>query len=761
MKKNYPVFTTFFALFAFLSNLYAQEDGEWLWAKAYSGHGNQYHDALRSNSIVKSAFDEAGNVYILGTYMIGAKIDGEDILSIPTGDQINPGQVIAKFDIAGNLVWKKVIKFANSCRPKWIQVRGNKVYVFADVEMAGNGSNTVALYYLDTLVRYVDVMDIPLEQCTPPFGVYGRMNVFITFDLDGNVLRQHFLQYDDRVPNPQIPTGVPWRHELATDLYYPFYVDRNENIYMLGKLEINGSDPSAPLYTVIDGARKDAFYMPDTVPDGAVWGLYRWVLYKFTPNFDLLWVKPFIHRTEGIPPLPLDNDSINARYFNIDFLGISGDEEDNLYISGNIRTALSTAHALLCTYPIRYYFDNSHYGIIYSPCTATTYMPFLIKYDMNGNVLWNQQLHYKTNSNTSGVLTVLQGSVLDESSVYVTYDAQDFYATDTVFIDAAMTIPILRPYPDQYYQGLFVRYYKGTGNYQSHGIVPAEPQGSNVGRPAAINNHVLVQSAYSALYVEGKRGIDYFRDDGEHKGRDLISCAPTNKATISEIIVHPLGILFTHFTGAASATFGDITVNTYMSDNAAAFFAMMHKPSLLIPYAYNTHHISGQVTLAGNPLEGVTINYGSSSVVTNAQGLYSIEVEANNTVTLMPSLTGYTFTPGYITCDNVTADLFNQDFVATADTVGIVSTTLNNQLRIYPNPTTGELTITYPPLAGAGGGIISDVEIFDIYGKKLQSHHLIISSSHHLINISHLPSGIYFLKVSTETGIVTKKITKI
>ena len=126
----------------------------------------------------------------------------------------------------------------------------------------------------------------------------------------------------------------------------------------------------------------------------------------------------------------------------------------------------------------------------------------------------------------------------------------------------------------------------------------------------------------------------------------------------------------------------------------------------------------------------------------------------------MPSLTGYTFTPGYITCDNVTADLFNQDFVATADTVGIVSTTLNNRLQVYPNPTTGELTITYPPLAGAGGGIISDVEIFDIYGKKLQSHHLIISSSHHLINISHFHAGIYFVRITTEKGIAIKKVVK-
>ena len=758
MKKFYPVYTIFFALFAFLSNLHAQEDGEWLWAKAYSGHGNPQYAPQYSNSIVKSAFDEEGNVYILGTFMIGAEIEGDDIYPFP-GSIAHPGQIIAKFDIEGNLIWKKIIKYAAACYPKGIQIRGNKVYVLADVEMRGNGLNVSTLYYLDTLVRYQDIVGIPLDQCTPPFGVYGGMNAFITFDLDGNVLRQSFLQCDDRVPDPwvPIPTAMPIRSPLAFNPNLPFYVDRNENIYMLGKLEINGSDPSEPLYTVINGAHKDAFYMPDTVPYG-VWSLSRWVLYKFTPNFDLLWVKPFIYRTEGIPPFPGYNDDINARYFDIIFHGISGDEENNLYISGDICTTLSTADALLCAYPVHYYFDNSHYGVVYTDHSSWS-MPFLIKYDTDGNVLWNQQLHYKITSNLHRSDNTFFGNILDESFVYVTSGISDINAHlgDTIFIDAAMTIPIIRPNSGQYMRGFFVRYDKETGDYQSHGIVPAEQESPVGTQPAVINNHVLLQSAYAALYVEGKRGIDYFRDDGKYMGRDNISCAPASGATISEVIVHPSGHLFTHFTGRTNATFGGITVETGMGDNPAAFFAMMHKPSLLIPYAYKTYNISGQVTLDGNPMAGVTINYGSNSVITAVDGIYRIDVNQNATVTLIPSLTGYTFTPGYITCDNVTADLFNQNFVAVADTVGIVSTTLNNRLQVYPNPTTGELTITYPPLAGAGGGIISDVEIFDIYGRKLNNCQLSIINYQLKLSISHLPSGVYILRVDGQMVKVVKE----
>ena len=84
-----------------------------------------------------------------------------------------------------------------------------------------------------------------------------------------------------------------------------------------------------------------------------------------------------------------------------------------------------------------------------------------------------------------------------------------------------------------------------------------------------------------------------------------------------------------------------------------------------------------------------------------------------------------------------------------------------SSVSVYPNPTAGELTINNEQL------IINNIEIFDIYGKKLSSHHLITSSSNHLItsssnhlNISHLAAGVYFVKISTEAGIITKKVIK-
>ncbi|MCL1850839.1 MAG: T9SS type A sorting domain-containing protein [Bacteroidetes bacterium] len=56
---------------------------------------------------------------------------------------------------------------------------------------------------------------------------------------------------------------------------------------------------------------------------------------------------------------------------------------------------------------------------------------------------------------------------------------------------------------------------------------------------------------------------------------------------------------------------------------------------------------------------------------------------------------------------------------------------------------------------------MNNVEVFDVYGRKLSSHHLIPSSSHHLINISHLHAGIYFVRITTDQGAVMRKVVKI
>ena len=54
---------------------------------------------------------------------------------------------------------------------------------------------------------------------------------------------------------------------------------------------------------------------------------------------------------------------------------------------------------------------------------------------------------------------------------------------------------------------------------------------------------------------------------------------------------------------------------------------------------------------------------------------------------------------------------------------------------------------------------VQGVEIFDIYGRKQSNVSRVTSNE--LINISHLNSDLYFVKITTEAGEVMKKVIKL
>jgi len=75
-------------------------------------------------------------------------------------------------------------------------------------------------------------------------------------------------------------------------------------------------------------------------------------------------------------------------------------------------------------------------------------------------------------------------------------------------------------------------------------------------------------------------------------------------------------------------------------------------------------------------------------------------------------------------------------------------------ITLHPNPTTGEFTVR-----GEAPSPVLNVEIFDIYGRKLLedwfSYGLMVLRSY---DLTVFPAGIYFVKITTETNIITQKL---
>jgi len=89
---------------------------------------------------------------------------------------------------------------------------------------------------------------------------------------------------------------------------------------------------------------------------------------------------------------------------------------------------------------------------------------------------------------------------------------------------------------------------------------------------------------------------------------------------------------------------------------------------------------------------------------------------------------------------------------------------LENCFKIFPNPTSREFKIQSSKYK------IQSVEVYDIFGRKLyeynNSYGLMVLRSYGLttdgvvIDLTAFPTGIYFVKITTETGMVIKKVIK-
>jgi hypothetical protein len=112
----------------------------------------------------------------------------------------------------------------------------------------------------------------------------------------------------------------------------------------------------------------------------------------------------------------------------------------------------------------------------------------------------------------------------------------------------------------------------------------------------------------------------------------------------------------------------------------------------------------------------------------------NIEVSANSE---------YTFT---VTENIELIAHFAKSILSITETIG------SSVIKIYPNPSGGELKIVSGELK------VDNIEIFDAFGKKVGEFSASVKETS--IDISYLSAGVYFVKVNTEVGEVVKKVLK-
>jgi hypothetical protein len=208
-----------------------------------------------------------------------------------------------------------------------------------------------------------------------------------------------------------------------------------------------------------------------------------------------------------------------------------------------------------------------------------------------------------------------------------------------------------------------------------------------------------------------------------------------------------------------SSVFSGLTPNTTYSFEARKVETATHLPSNPSEKAYfTTDDVQGNIyTITATVNNSI---WGSIS----PNGECTVEEGESITFTITPTAIGEIedvkvngISKGAIdtyTFENVQAD--GTIAVVFKKYVGIEAIT-NDELRItiYPNPTTGEFRIENGELR------MESIEILDVNGRKIlykQVSNLTSHISSLQLDISHLQTGVYFVRIFTEAGEVVKKI---
>ena len=75
-----------------------------------------------------------------------------------------------------------------------------------------------------------------------------------------------------------------------------------------------------------------------------------------------------------------------------------------------------------------------------------------------------------------------------------------------------------------------------------------------------------------------------------------------------------------------------------------------------------------------------------------------------------------------------------------------------NEIALYPNPATSQVTIAFPKTLKA------EIRVFDITGKLLIYEAEAVIANDHKVDVSTLSAGTYFVRINSEAGSATKQL---
>ena len=579
MKNQLSLFVA--TLATLFITLTASAQGEWKWAHYWTGGdgtlGSYY------NKITNTAFDEEGNIYVYGRMGGDPNFDGITFQFVNNGTVLNtnePSILLAKFDTLGNMLWYKVVKSSSEAAfPLWMEVRNNNVYISGNCGFYGDYSDDW-LYYLDTLVYKHQLNSIPEEQQELPFKAYHRWTFFAQFDLEGNLLENHFIEAYSRNSFFNGADSIRANETLCMpDYTAPFHMGNDGSMYVFTRILYRGNENS-PYSILIDGDTNKYYdlYFPGSV--GALGNINNAIMYKFSSNWELDFSKLIDSHTDGIASLyPLINDSI-TRYYYVRFRGMSFDENDNMYLTGNVQVVDSDPAGEQHQYPIHIWWDSTHNLTIHD-ISSLGGAHFIFKINTVGDLLWSNQLYTKGSSISARAIWN-QCDYLDGDVYILGGAAYDNDGESLVYFDNENN-PLQRFQISGTDICFFAKYNNGDGEYTCHGIVPAAGATPSL-KPAVVNNRVFALSSFENSFGSGFL-LSEWKNDGTFIKADTIQNVGTIQLLHSiGTVVNDKGYVVVPIQTTSPVSFCQNVSIGCPSGHSSAAFALYHNPEFAQPF---------------------------------------------------------------------------------------------------------------------------------------------------------------------------------
>ena len=575
--------------------------GEWKWANYWTGNDDPLNSNTPFNHVVRTAFDDDGNVYVFGSFGGNATMFDQNSNTHFANDvsivsNSSPGNVLAKFNPQGNLLWYKSIKSTNgNCLPYDMVIKDGVILIAG--EYSWNYAQNKPFWFFDTLITVQTALSYGNGAYQPPY-TFGNYSYFAYFDPDGNIIQKHFVQTISRELDGEGGHGIfPLGSRFTGG--YPVCVDNDNNIYIAISMQYKGNE-SDPYGIIIDADTANTAITYNLYLPGNYCGLSlnNIMLYKFTSDWKLAWGKPLVHHTEGLAPaIPSDTVNPSFRPF---VGGMSIDDDGNLYVSGHLMDMWVTDQ--YNQYPMYIYWDSTHRATIDDHGLAFC-MPFVIKYDSAGIVQWSNQPYMKHEPTATWYNKIYwTDNCVAGSSVYIMgdtrvsegYNTLYYFDNENQVMNANQT------------SCFFARFNKNNGSFENCGVVPGESTyvGSGTSKPAVVNNHFvgLFKDSFCRYYVLGQ-----FSTNGIFKKGDTIIV--NNSSTMSanqEVVINETGHILNSFITTQDLSFGhDLTLNFDDHQHSHAIIAYRSDPSILAPYPEDSVGIAfyneGSIRLYPNP----------------------------------------------------------------------------------------------------------------------------------------------------------------